>query len=302
MPSLLDTPVPVNDFDFSEVSVNDKQPVITNNLGRDTTIAELVFLSGYFGDVVEQDGIANAATGRINIDSDRIIRTEQIEATDTFTVGNTIWFVAGGAGAAGTLEDANTGTDYAAGIITAEGGTGGAQTFVEFRPFAQRLDAADVSAQVIVNTAGIATNVTDIGTNVTDIGTNVTDIGTNVTGISDNVTDIATINAEPKTLVFPVTVDASGSIAVSGLVENDEVVAVSVICTVTQGSGTLILETGGDDDITDGIACDTDEAVDYAASINDAFSTLPASGAKVISVGGTAANTRGIMVITYIPA
>ena len=302
MPSLLDTPVPVNDFDFSEVTINDKTPVITNNLGRDTTIAELVFLSGYFGDVVEQDGIANAATGRINIDSDRIIRTEQIEATDTFTVGNTIWFVAGGAGAAGTLEDANTGTDYAAGIITAEGGTGGAQTFVEFRPFAQRLDAADVSAQVITNTAGIATNVTDIGTNVTDIGTNVTDIGTNVTGISDNVTDIATINAEPKTLVFPVTVDASGSIAVSGLVENDEVVAVSVICTVTQGSGTLILETGGDDDITDGIACDTDEAVDYAASINDAFSTLPASGAKVISVGGTAANTRGIMVITYIPA
>ncbi|KKL21428.1 hypothetical protein LCGC14_2445540, partial [marine sediment metagenome] len=148
MGSNLDTPVPVNDFDFSEVSVNDKQPVITNNLGRDTTIAELVFLSGYFGDVVEQDGIANSATGRINIDSDRIIRTEQMEATDTFTVGNTIWFVAGGAGAAGTLEDANTGTDYAAGIITAEGGTGGAQTFVEFRPFAQRLDAADVSAQV----------------------------------------------------------------------------------------------------------------------------------------------------------
>ena len=302
MPSLLDTPVPVNDFDFSEVSVNDKTPLITNNLGRAVTVAELVYLGGYFGDVIEQDGIANSADGRINIDSDRIIRTEQIEVTDTFTVGNTIWFVAGGAGAAGTLEDANTGTDYAAGIITAEGGTGGAQTFVEFRPFAQRLDAADVSAQVITNTAGIATNVTDIGTNVTDIGTNVTDIGTNVTGISDNVTDIATINAEPKTLVFPVTVDASGSIAVSGLVENDEVVAVSVICTVTQGSGTLILETGGDDDITDGIACDTDEAVDYAASINDAFSTLPASGAKVISVGGTAANTRGIMVITYIPA
>ena len=302
MPSLLDTPVPVNLFDFSQVTENDKQPLITNNLGRDVTIAELVYLGGYFGDVVEQDGIANSADGRINIDSDRIIRTEQMEATDTFTVGNTIWFVAGGSGAAGVLEDANTGTDYAAGIITGSGGTGGAQTYVEFRPFAQRLDAADVSAQVIINTAGIATNVTDIGTNVTDIGTNVTDIGTNVTGISDNVTDIATINAEPKTLVFPVTVDASGSIAVPGLVENDEIVAVSVICTASQGSGTLILETGGDDDITDGIACATDTNIDYAATIDDAFSTLPASGAKIISVGGTAANTRGIMVITYIPA
>ena len=215
MASTLDTPVPVNLFDFSVISENDKQPLITNNLGRDVTIAELVYLGGYFGDVVDQDGIANAADGRINIDSDRIIRTEQMEATDTFTVGSTIWFVAGGSGAAGVLEDANTGTDYAAGIITGSGGTGGAQTYVEFRPFAQRLDAADVSAQVIINTAGIATNVTDIGTNVTDIGTNATDIGTNVTGISDNVTDIATINAEPKTIVAKITSDASSGITVS---------------------------------------------------------------------------------------
>ena len=313
MGSNLDTPVPVNDFDFSEVSVNDKTPLITNNLGRAATIAELVFLSGYFGDVVEIDGIANAATGRINIDSDRIIRTEQIEATDTFTVGNTIWFVAGGAGAAGTLEDANTGTDYAAGIITAEGGTGGAQTFVEFRPFAQRLDAADVSAQVIVNTAGIAANVVDIGTNDDDIGTlaslTTTEKGSLVGAINEVDADVLTLQgemlveqAEPKVLKFAVTTDASGSIAVTGLIEGDEVVAVSVICTVTQGSGTLILETAGDDDITDGIACDTDKAVDYAATIDDAFSTLPASGAKVISVGGTPADTRGILVITYIPA
>ena len=301
MPSLLDTPVPVNDFDFSEVTINDKQPVITNNLGRDTTIAELVFLSGYFGDVVEQDGIANATTGRINIDSDRIIRTEQIEATDTFTVGNTIWFVAGGAGAAGTLEDANTGTDYAAGIITAEGGTGGAQTFVEFRPFAQRLDAADVSAQVIVNTAGIATNVTDIGTNVTDIGTNVTDIGTNVTGISDNVADIVTINAEPKTIVAKITSDPSSGITVSGLVQGDEIVAVSVICTASNASGDLILEDGDGNDITDAIDCITEGLVDYMATLDDSKSTLPASGAQIISVGGTPADTRGIMIITYIP-
>ena len=302
MPSLLDTPVPVNDFDFSEVSVNDKTPLITNNLGRATTIAEIVFLSGYFGDVVEIDGIANAATGRINIDSDRIIRTEQMEATDTFVVGNTIWFVAGGAGAAGTLEDANTGTDYAAGIITGFGGTAGAHTYVEFRPFAQRLDAADVSAQVIINTAGIATNVTDIGTNVTDIGTNVTDIGTNVTGISDNVADIVTINAEPKTIVAKITADASSGIAVSGLAVGDEIVAVSIICTVNNANGTLILEDGDGDDITDGMICAVDTTVVYAATFDAAQTTLPASGAQIISVGGTAADTRGIMIITYIPA
>ncbi len=302
MPSLLNTPVPVNLFDFSVISENDKQPLITNNLGRDVTIAELVYLSGYFGDVVEQDGIANAADGRINIDSDRIIRTEQMEATDTFTVGNTLWFVAGGAGAAGVLEDANTGTDYAAGIITGSGGTGGAQTFVEFRPFAQRLDAADVSAQVIINTAGIATNVTDIGTNVTDIGTNVTDIGTNVTGISDNVADIVTINAEPKTIVAKITSDPSSGITVSGLVQGDEIVAVSVICTTSNASGDLILEDGDGADITDAIDCITEGLVDYMATLDDSKSTLPASGAKIISVGGTPSATRGIMIITYIPA
>ena len=302
MPSLLDTPVPVNLFDFSQVTENDKQPLITNNLGRDVTIAELVYLGGYFGDVVEQDGIANAADGRINIDSDRIIRTEQMEATDTFTVGNTIWFVAGGSGAAGVLEDANTGTDYAAGIITGSGGTGGAQTYVEFRPFAQRLDAADVSAQVIINTAGIATNVTDIGTNVTDIGTNVTDIGTNATDIGTNVTDIGTINAEPKTIVAKITADATAGIAVSGLVVGDQIVAASVICTAANVSGTLVLEDGDGDDITDGMICAVDKVVVYAASIDDAESTLPAAGAQIISVGGTTANTRGIMVITYIPA
>ena len=295
MASKLDNVVPVNVYNFSEPSESDKQPTITNNLGRDALFAELVFLSGYFGNITDQDGIANAATGKIDINSDRTIRTEQMEATDTFTVGSTIWFKAGGAGAAGTLVDSNSGTDYAAGIITEEEGTGGAQTSVTFRPFAQRLDAADVSAQVILNTAQIATNVTGISDNVTDIGTNDGEILT-------LQNEMLVEQAEPKILVFPVTIDASSSIVITGLVQGDEIVAVSVICTATQGSGTFVVETGGDDDITDGIACATDNAIDYAAEIDDAFSTLPASGAKVISIGGTAANTRGIVVITYIPA
>ena len=259
MGSLLDNAVPVNVYDFSEPTSNDKQPLVTNAEGRTVLFAELVYLGGYFGDVADQDGIANSAAGRININSDRTIRTKQIKAADTFTVGNELWFVSGGAGAAGTLEDSDpgSGTRVAVGIITEEEGTGGAQTSVTFRPYVQ-LQAA--------------------------------------------VAAVAAINAEPKTLVAKITADAAAGIAVAGLAEGDEIIGVSVICTVTNGSGTLILETGGDDDITDGIACDTDKAVDYAATIDDAFSTLPASGAQIISVGGTAANTRGIVVIDYIPA
>jgi len=313
MPSLLDTPVPVNLFDFSEISVNDKQPLITNGLGRDVTIAELVYLGGYFGDVVEQDGITNGLTGRINIDSDRIIRTEQMEATDTFVVGNTIWFVAGGGGAAGVLEDANTGTDYAAGIITGFGGSAGAHTYVEFRPFAQRLDAADVSAQVIINTAGIATNVTDIATNVTSIGTLAS---LTTTAKTDCVVAINEVNAEadanaaailveqaePKTLVFPVTVDASSGIAVTGLEEGDEIIGLRIICTFSEASGTLKLTDGAPADISDAIICAVANALTEAATFDITKTTLPASGAIIIAAGGTAANIRGILVIDYIPA
>lgn len=297
MASGLNTPVPVNAFDFSEISSNDKQPLITNNLGRAVTIAELVYLGGYFGDVVDQDGIANAADGRINIDSDRIIRTEQIEATDTFTAGGTLWFVSGGAGAAGKLEDADpgSGTRVAVGIITGEGGSGGAQTFVEFRPFAQRLDAADVSAQVITNTADIATNAADIVTAEADIVTNAGDI-TTLQG------EMLVEQAEPKKYVQKIVADASAGVALTGLSENDEIIGVTIIATVSEANGALQVRDGAANAISDAIACVTDTTVVGAGTLDDAFSTLPASGADVIATGDTAANTRGIVIVDYIPA
>ncbi len=257
--SILGTPVPPNVYGFAELTLSDVQPVVTNNQGRTILFAELVYLDGFFGDVAEQDGIANAATGRINIDSERTIRTEQIEATDTFTVGSALWFVAGGSGAAGKLVDADpgSGTRVECGIITGEGGTGGAQTYVEFRPYVQ---------------------------------------------LQATVSAIASLQAEPRILVQKITADASSGIAVSGLSEGDEVVGMSIICTTANTSGTFVLETGAGDDITDGVICAVDKVVTYAGTIDDANSTLPATGAQLLSVGGTAANTRGIAKISYIPA
>ena len=259
MGSLLDNAVPVNVYDFSQPTINDKQPLVANAEGRTVLFAELVYLGGYFGDVADQDGIANSASGRINIDSDRTIRTKQIKAADTFTVGNELWFVSGGAGAAGTLEDSDpgSGTRVAVGVITEEEGSGGAQTSVTFRPYVQ-LQAA--------------------------------------------VAAVAAINAEPKTIVAKITADAAAGIAVSGLAEGDEIIGVHVICTTANANGTLILETGDDDDITDGMICAVDKVVVVAGTIDDANSILPAAGAQILSVGGTAANTRGIVVIDYIPA
>jgi hypothetical protein len=63
----------------------------------------------------------------------------------------------------------------------------------------------------------------------------------------------------------------------------------------------LILETGAADDITDAMICAVDTTLVRAGTIDDANAVLPASGAAILSVGGTAANTRGIVVITYIP-
>jgi hypothetical protein len=266
MGSLLDTAVPVNDFDFSQPTINDTMPKVANALGRTITIAELVFLSGYFGDVVEDDGIATATSGRINIDHNRVIRTEQILATETFVVGNTLWFVAGGSGAAGTLQDSDpgSGTRVACGKITAFGGTAGAHTFVEFRPFVQ--------------------------------------LQVTVASISTLQSEMLVEQAETKIIVAKIVADASAGIAVSALSEGDEVVGVHVICTTANANGTLILETGDDDDITDGMICAVDKVVVLAGTIDDANSTLPAAGAQILSVGGTAANTRGIVVIQYIPA
>jgi len=258
MGSLLDTPVGVNDYDFSETTLSDRQVLVPNAEGRTVEFAELVYLNGYFGNVVDQDGIETAKSGRIDIDSQRIIRTEQMAAADTFVVDATLWFKSGGAGAAGELLDADpgTGTRVAVGVITGFGGTGGAHTYVEFRPFVQ-LQAA--------------------------------------------VAAVAVLNAEPKTIVQKIIADASAGIAVAGLGEGDEIVGAHIICTTANENGTLILETGADDDITNGMICAVDKTVVVAGTIDDAHSVLPATGAQILSVGGAAANTRGIMVITYIP-
>jgi hypothetical protein len=136
MGSELDNAVPVNVYDFSEATLNDKQVLVPNAQGRTVLFAELVYLNGYFGDVTDQDGIATAESGNININSERKIRTEQITITETFVVDATLWFQSGGAGAAGVLLDSDpgSGTRVAVGVITGFGGTAGAHTYVEFRP------------------------------------------------------------------------------------------------------------------------------------------------------------------------
>lgn len=124
-------------FDLAIREVGD-QATVTNNLGRKAVYGEIVLLDGMYGIVMEHDGIANGATGRIYVlQPDTLISTAQITAADTFAVGHPIYFLAGGNSAAGTLEDSADGGAVAIGTITGAQGIGGAHTSVSFRPYSQ---------------------------------------------------------------------------------------------------------------------------------------------------------------------
>jgi hypothetical protein len=124
-------------FDLAIREVGD-QVTVTNNLGRTAVYGEIVNLDGMYGIVMEHDGIANAATGRISVlQPNTLVSTAQVNATDTFVVGRPIYFLSGGAVAAGTLEADAGGGAVAIGTIREEFGAGGAQTGVAFIPYSQ---------------------------------------------------------------------------------------------------------------------------------------------------------------------
>lgn len=124
-------------FDLAIREVGD-QATVTNNLGRKAVYGEIVLLDGMYGIVMDPDGIANGATGRIYVlQPDTLISTAQINAVSTFVAGAAIYFKAGGNSAAGTLEDSADGGAVAIGTIESFGGSAGEHTSVSFRPYSQ---------------------------------------------------------------------------------------------------------------------------------------------------------------------
>lgn len=126
-----------NDFGFSERTVDDFQPYVQNLTSRTVLNEELVYLNGFFGEVKKVDGIANLAWGPVNIFPFRTIQTNQIETTDTFVVAQMVYFFPGSDIVPGKLRSTNVTGSIPAGIVTEVGGTGGAHTYIVFRPFVQ---------------------------------------------------------------------------------------------------------------------------------------------------------------------
>lgn len=163
-------------YDLAIREVGD-QVIVTNNLGRTAIYGEIVFLGGYLGIVMEFAGIANAAAGRIALLSDSVeVSTAQIEATDTFTAGNKLYFTPGGSSAAGKLVDAPEANSVLAGVIVSEQGTGGAQTAVNFRPIGAygsaskgvKVERVVIDAATDYSTTGKSTSI-PLGSTILDV-------------------------------------------------------------------------------------------------------------------------------------
>lgn len=133
-----------NVHDFSEVTDGaggDRQVELTNGDGRDWDAFEIVMNPAapfYVGEVRKYNGIADTESGRVKIDHNRVIRTAQIEVTDTFVVEAEVFFRPGTGSVAGFIVDtaSKLAGDIKFGRVTGFGGAATAHTYLEVRPYA----------------------------------------------------------------------------------------------------------------------------------------------------------------------
>ena len=300
---------------FQNKTVEDRIVVLENTLARDVEQFELVIFNGYFGEVRNVEDVANGDDILVNIDSNRIICTDQVGAGQTFAVGGKVWFDPNAAGAAGALYDAENVSDFVAvGIVTAIDTA--SQAYLEFRPFAQDTDitlvrdAASAAEAVALNTAHrglVAGNphVVTVAELSLDNVDNTTDLLKPPSTAQIALNTSYALNAA-KTVALPLVADGSGGIefvlATYGLAAGDKIFDVLVVATTSEANGALTLSHTGGNAITDAIACVTIKAIDRVATLDQAEVTIGAATLKITAAGDTPGDTRGIMYISYIPA
>jgi hypothetical protein len=249
-------------YDLAIREVGD-QVTVTNNLGRTAIYGEIVNLSGMYGIVMEHDGIANGATGRIYVlQPDTLISTAQINKTDTFTAGQPIYFKAGGSSAAGTLEDSASGSAVAIGTIESAVGDAGAHTSVSFRPYSQVVD---------------------------------------YDGYDDRLTAVETAIEDSAVKVARVVIDATDDYSATGkevsIPKGAIILDVVAVATATKAGGTAQVFNGASA-VHTAIDMDTDGAVTrMEAGVDD---TKLLVGDDAITVKTNASGDAGIVSIYYI--
>jgi hypothetical protein len=249
-------------FDLAIREVGD-QVTVTNNLGRTALYGEIVLLNGMYGIVMEHDGIANGATGRMYVlQPDTLISTAQINTASTFVAGQPIYFKAGDSSKAGTLESSAAGSAVAIGTIESAKGTTGAHTSVSFRPYSQVVD---------------------------------------YDGYDDRLTAVETAIEDSAVKVARVIIDAAGDYSTNGkevsIPKGAVILDVVAIATETNASGTAQVFNGASA-VHTAIEMDTGGAVTRMEDDVDDAKLLV--GDDAITVKTNASGDAGIVSIYYI--
>ena len=240
---------------FYEQKLAVTQVTITNTSGTAYAQGDFVLEQGYFGNVVDKDGIANAATGTIDINSERVVETDQTTAGDTFAVSSdetpsVVYFDR----TAAELTDTNAAGVEPVGTIVV-GGAADANDVIRFKPYEQSQPSGVVPAGSI-STAELAD---DAVTN--DKLNNITQGSVKVGGAANAPTDLD--------------VSADGEIMI-GDGTDVNAVAVSGDITITNAGVTLLRET----------ALRTDEQTLTAAEVKTLYSANTNQGMEIVAAPG----------------
>jgi len=311
-------------YNFHEETLQDVLQEVTNNTTRALLHNELVYLSGYFGEVCEPVSIGAGLKGYININHNRTIRTEQVGTgallSGDFAVGGTVYVIPQVNGSEALLVNQNAIAHPAkpVGICVAFAAD---NSWVTFRPFVQTADlglirdidgiisditdAIDLLNDAVTETGSVLQMIEDEAEEATftpAVGSGITAV-TLKNAINEVGTDVELIKTKHFLMVeLAVAADASGAglaftNATTGLALGDKIVDVHVICDASNGAGTLKLKHTGGADITAALACTTVDVLARAALITDGV--LTANGLTIIANG---AADRGRMYLTYIKA
>lgn len=270
-------------YGFHEQTLSDRTLLVKNTTTRTLVQNEIVVVGGVFGNVLEHKGIAEGASGLININNDRTIKTEQLANGAAFEVGGTVYAVAG------TDTDpvglTNTqGTNTPVGRVV-EIDPAATQRYVVFRPFVQPVP-------LDVNEARIA------GLEELDAGTRLTtlegyDTDTRITALEgETVVKTLKLEIDRDAKTAPITFDN----ATTGLEEGDIIVDVVVLATATVASGTMQVTHG---DAGAGITDAIEAAVDGVATKADTITSgvITADGLDVKANG---VDDRAVVYVMYI--
>jgi hypothetical protein len=278
-------------YGFLEQTLSDRTMVITNATTRKMLQNELVLVDGIFGNVLEHNGIAGRASGKISINADRTIKTNQLASGAAFTVGATVYAVAGTNDAPVGLTHVSVGNTPVGVCVEIDPAT--TQLYVVFRPFIQPVDITAVEADVTQLKADVDVLEADVATE-----------GSVLKDIKDNAKDATYDNSASG-----LTADTLGS-AIDEVEEHAENIddAIGAIKGVGYTDGTLKTHEDRLDTLEANVALNpmkvAEIVVDADASAGLAFANAAtglAVGDKIVDiiVRADAANAAGTAKVTH---